>query len=70
MPLPDPSERPLLRVDELVGLIPGMSRSAAYNAVGRGELPSVRVGRRIYVPNAALRDRLQLPAAGQLAVAP
>jgi excisionase family DNA binding protein len=28
----------------------GMSKNAVYEAIGRGEIPSVRVGRRILVP--------------------
>ncbi len=60
--LPDPAERPLLREPEARRALPGMSRSAFYDAVQRGDLPSVRVGRRLYIPNAALRARLQLPA--------
>lgn len=32
----------------------GISRSAAYRAVTRGEIPSVRIGRRLLVPTAKL----------------
>lgn len=32
----------------------GVSRSAAYRAVTRGEIPSVRVGRRLLIPTAKL----------------
>ncbi len=59
--LHDPISTPLLRVPDLVGVLPGMSRSALYEAVKRGDLPSISVGRRLYIPNAALRARLQLP---------
>jgi helix-turn-helix protein len=52
--LPDPREQPLLRPDDLVQLLPGMGRSAVYEAIRRGELPSIRVGRRIYIPTARL----------------
>lgn len=63
--LPDPTVEPLLRADDLVGVLPGMSRSAIYRAIAAGDIPSVRVGgRRIYVPNARLREVLQLPASG------
>ncbi len=67
-PLPDPSNKPLLRVPDLLGVLPGMSRSALYDAVKRGDLPSISVGRRLYIPNAALRERLQLPPVGGLFV--
>lgn len=32
----------------------GISRSLAYELVGRGELPSIRLGRRILIPTRAL----------------
>lgn len=54
MTLPNPRERPLLQPGDLVGLIPGMGRSAIYEAVRRGDLPSVRCGRRVFIPTAAL----------------
>lgn len=36
----------------------GISRSAAYRAVERGEIPAIRIGRRLVVPEAALRRLL------------
>lgn len=62
--LPDPVDEPLLRADGLVGVLPGMSRSAIYRAIAAGEIPSVRVGRRLYIPNARLREVLLLPQSG------
>lgn len=53
--LPLPEQRPLLKPDELVGLLPGLGRSAIYDAIKRGDIPSVRVGSRLFVPTAALR---------------
>jgi excisionase family DNA binding protein len=35
----------------------GVSRTIAYEAIRQGEIPSVRIGRRILVPKSAL-DRL------------
>ncbi|MDA8288848.1 MAG: helix-turn-helix domain-containing protein [Actinomycetota bacterium] len=35
----------------------GISRAFAYEAVRRGEIPSIRIGRRVLVPRVAL-DRL------------
>jgi hypothetical protein len=54
--LPDPRERPLLTVEQLVAerLIPGKGRSAIYVAVMAGEIESVRIGRRLYVVTAGL----------------
>jgi excisionase family DNA binding protein len=49
-------ERLTLTVEEAATLL-GISRAFAYEAVNRGEVPSIRIGRRILVPKAAL-DRL------------
>jgi excisionase family DNA binding protein len=43
---------------EEAGRLLRVSRGAAYEAVRRGEIPSVRIGRRILVPAAALRALL------------
>lgn len=45
-----------LTVEEAAGLL-GISRAFAYEAVRRGEIPSIRIGRRVLVPRVAL-DRL------------
>jgi len=44
------------------GQILGVGRSAAYDAVARGDLPSIRLGRRLLVPTAGLRRLLGLDA--------
>ena len=36
----------------------GISRNSAYEAAHRGELPSIRIGKRILVPVAALQQLL------------
>jgi len=36
----------------------GISRSLAYELVARGELPSVRLGRRIVIPTRAIEELL------------
>jgi excisionase family DNA binding protein len=51
--LPDPSAEPVCSV-ERAGQILGISRSSAYGAVIAGEIPSVRLGRRIVIPTAPL----------------
>jgi hypothetical protein len=38
----------------------GISRNAAYQAARRGELPTLRFGKRLVVPTAALRQMLGL----------
>jgi excisionase family DNA binding protein len=45
--------RPLIKVEEAARLL-GLSRSACYRAVAGGDLPSVRLGRRLFVPRALL----------------
>lgn len=40
----------------------GLSRALAYNAAASGELPTIRFGKRIRVPTAAVRRLLQLDA--------
>jgi excisionase family DNA binding protein len=55
------SQRLTWTVDEAADLL-GLSRPCAYEAVHRGEIPSIRVGRRILIPRAALS--LRLAAAG------
>lgn len=46
-----------LRVTE-AGAIFGLNRNRAYAAVRNGDLPSFRIGRRIYCPVASLRRML------------
>jgi len=48
-----------MRPEELQELL-GLKRSAVYEAMKRGELPSLRIGRRLYVPTAELRTLLGL----------
>lgn len=49
--LPDPASEPTIPVGR-AGLILGISRRAAYAAVERGEIPSIRIGTRIVIPTA------------------
>jgi excisionase family DNA binding protein len=43
---------------EEAGRILGYSRNSAYDAARRGELPTIRLGRKIRVPKAALLHML------------
>ena len=43
----------------------GIGKNLAYEAVGRGEIPSIKVGGRILVPVAALDRMLGLVGAGE-----
>ena len=49
----EPASRLVLSVPEAADLL-GISRALGYELVARGELPSLRLGRRIVVPRAAL----------------
>ena len=49
-------ERLTYTVEE-AGRVLGIGRNAAYDAVNRGEIPSLRLGKRLVVPKVAL-DRL------------
>lgn len=55
--------RSTLTVEETAEVL-GLSRAFAYEAVNRGEIPSIRIGRRILVPKVAL-ERLLNSADGQ-----
>lgn len=57
---PDPNEQPTLPVYPDTARILGVSKASAYAAAARGEIPTIRVGRRLLVPTAALRRMLQL----------
>jgi len=50
-------ERLTLSVEEAAAAL-GISRAFAYEAVRRGEIPSIRIGRRVLVPHAALHRLL------------
>jgi excisionase family DNA binding protein len=52
-------ERLALTVSEAGSLL-GISRALAYELVARGELPSIRLGRRLVVPKVAILELLGL----------
>jgi excisionase family DNA binding protein len=54
-----------LTVEEAAAVL-GISRASAYEATHRGEIPCIRIGRRILVPRIAL-DRLLAAAGGESA---
>jgi len=51
--IPDPRVQPTLTVPVAGGFL-GLGRDSAYNAAKRGEIPTIRIGRRLVVPTAAL----------------
>ena len=59
--LPDPREKPLLTVADVAALMPdGVGEKAVRAAIADGQLPSLRVGRYVLVPTAALLRVLDL----------
>ncbi|WP_228010474.1 helix-turn-helix domain-containing protein [Nonomuraea phyllanthi] len=52
-------QRPTMTVAEAAALL-GLHRDAAYDAVRRGDLPSLRIGRKILIPTAKLAGMLGL----------
>lgn len=68
-PVPDPTEetsverqqpapeRLVLTVDEAAYLL-NISRGLAYELVARGQLPAIRLGRRIVIPRVAMEELL------------
>ncbi len=56
----DAAELPALMDMEQARELLGMSRSAIYRAAAAGHLPTLRFGRRVYVPTARLLAMLGL----------
>lgn len=46
---------------EQAAVLLDIARGSAYRAVATGQIPSVRIGRRILVPVGALADQLSVP---------
>lgn len=63
MTIPDPTEQPTMTVDQTAKAF-RISRATAYEGVASGEIPSIRVGRRLLVPTAAVRRMLLLDQSG------
>ncbi|MET8142675.1 helix-turn-helix domain-containing protein [Sphaerisporangium sp. NPDC005288] len=57
--LPNPKTEPTISVPR-AGEILGLSRDGAYDAAARGEIPTLRFGRRLVVPTAHLLAMLGL----------
>jgi hypothetical protein len=64
--LPNPWATPLITVP-VAGELLGMTRAAAYDAAGRGELPTITLAGGKRVPVAALYELLGLPLPGRSA---
>lgn len=59
--LPDPATQPTLKVNQAAALL-GVDRNTLYEAIKRGEVPSIRIGRSIRVPTAGLLRMLEAAA--------
>ena len=57
--IPTAEERPLMTVAE-AGAVFNLGRAAAYEAARRGVFPTIRAGRRLWVPTARFRALLGL----------
>ena len=57
-PKKQPEARLVLTITETAGAL-GISRTLAYELVRRGELPAIRLGRRIVVPRVQLNRLVQ-----------
>lgn len=57
--LPDPLEQPTMTIEEARAYL-HISRASAYEAARTGQLPTIKIGRRIVVPTAALRRLLAI----------
>ena len=60
----DLTDKATTTVDEAAQVL-GVSRATAYAAVHAGEIPAIRVGRRLLVPTAWLRRELDPEAPDQ-----
>jgi hypothetical protein len=56
--VPRPEEQPTMQLWPQVGELLGLGRASTYEAARRGDIPTMRFGRRIAVPTAALRRLL------------
>jgi excisionase family DNA binding protein len=63
-PLPNVTQH-VLRADDVAQLL-GLSRWKVYEAIRLGEIPSIRVGRRLLVPTHALRTWLSESGSGHI----
>ncbi|MBS0533255.1 MAG: helix-turn-helix domain-containing protein [Proteobacteria bacterium] len=57
----DSPRKATLSVEQAAKIL-GISRSSAFQAAANGELPVIRIGRRLLVPHAALAELLSVKA--------
>jgi hypothetical protein len=57
--IPDETQRQTLNLWPDAGRILGLSRGATFQAAKRGQIPTIRIGRRLLVPKAKLAKMLE-----------
>jgi hypothetical protein len=67
--VPDPAVEPTMPVGRVAAAF-HISRAAAYEGVKNGQIPSIRIGRRVVVPTAAVRRMLLLDGGPDARVEP
>jgi excisionase family DNA binding protein len=60
--IPDPEAKPLLRPSEVATTL-RWSKNTVYALIKSGELETIKVRGRFWIPTSALREYLRLPAA-------
>ncbi|HEY3688126.1 MAG TPA: helix-turn-helix domain-containing protein [Streptosporangiaceae bacterium] len=58
--------KPTITVPEAAQIL-GIGRDTAYEAAARGEIPTIRIGRRLVVPTARLLAQLGMDGGGEAA---
>ena len=53
----DLPDKPMVTVEEVAAIL-GVGRATAYRCANTGEIPALRLGRRLFVPGAALARML------------
>lgn len=61
-PTPIPAERAVYTVREVCQVL-GLQRTAAYTAISRGQIPSIRIGGQLRVPVAAIEKMISATGA-------
>ncbi len=54
-----PKKPPVITVPEAGKAYYGLGTSASYEAARRGEIPTIRIGRKLFVPIAAMERKLE-----------
>ncbi|TPJ27161.1 helix-turn-helix domain-containing protein [Mesorhizobium sp. B2-8-3] len=60
MTLNDALSRPTLSVPDAGAVFYGLGRNGSYEAAKRGDIPTIRIGRKIVVPVAPIANKLGL----------